>query len=207
MIDALLQLMAPVRCVYCKVPRTLFCKEHLAEAVPVFEDLNGLNGYFAHELDAPLLAALSAFKDRSMTALAPAFGKAIEPLISSELWQGADLVVIPPSTTKAYRSRGFVPVKLILRNSKNQVPVIQLRRARRILDQRGLNAQQRSANLSGAYRASALAGKRVLLFDDVMTTSSTLLEMRRAVEAAGGLVIGFCVLARRFQDSAIEEKI
>ena len=98
-------------------------------------------------------------------------------------------------------------MKLMLRNSKNKLPVVQLIRAKRVLDQRGLNAQQRSENLSGAYRANSLAGKKVLLFDDVLTTSSTLREMRRAVEAAGGEVNGFCVLARRFVDSAVQEKI
>lgn len=207
MIEAILQLLAPVRCVYCSTLKTLFCTDHLPATDPKFEDVGGLNGYFAHELDAPLMAALSAFKDRAMTALAPTLSKAIEPLTTLPLWQEAELIVVPPSTAKAYRSRGFIPVKLILRNSKNRLPLIQLKLSRRVRDQRGLTAQQRRKNLAGAYRASSVAGKRVLLFDDVLTTSATLWEMRRAVEAAGGEVIGFCVLARRFVDSAIQEKI
>ncbi len=207
MIDALLQILAPVSCVYCRTPKTLFCKEHFFASEPISEKVDDLSGYFAHELDAPLTAALSAFKDRSMTALAPVFAKELEQLIFLPLWQQADLVVIPPTTPKAYRSRGFVPVKFMLRNSKNKLPVIELIRAKRVLDQRRLNAQQRSENLSGAFRANSLAGKKVLLFDDVLTTSSTLREMRRAVEAAGGEVSGFCVLARRFVDSAVQEKI
>lgn len=207
MIEAILQLLAPVKCVYCGTPKTLFCSEHLPESDPVFEQVGGLEGYFAQELEAPLMAALSAFKDRSMTALAPSLAKSIEPLIASPLWQGAELVVIPPSTAKAYRSRGFVPVKLMLNNSKNRLPVRQLSLVKQVRDQRGLNALERSENLSGAYRASSLGGKKVLLFDDVLTTSSTLREMRRAVDVAGAEVVGFCVLARRFVDSAIQEKI
>ena len=207
MLNSLLQLIAPVKCVYCSTPKTLFCVDHLLDSASTPEEVGGLTGYFAHELDAPLMAALGAFKDRSMTALAPVLAKALGPLISSPIWQESELVAIPPSTSKAYRSRGFIPVKLLLQHSNSNLPVAQLIRARKVLDQRGLNAQQRSENLSGAYRANSLAGKKVLLFDDVLTTSSTLREMRRAVEAAGGQVTGFCVLARRFADSAAQEKI
>jgi len=207
MLNSLLQLIAPVKCVYCSNPKTLVCDEDLDDAVSFSEEVGGLKGHFAHELDAPLMAALSAFKDRSMTALAPVLAKALGPLISLSIWQESDLVAIPPSTIKAYRSRGFIPVKLLLQHSNSKLPVAQLLSAKKVLDQRGLNAQQRSENLSGAYRANSLQGKKVLLFDDVLTTSSTLREMRRAVEVAGGQVTGFCVLARRFADSAAQEKI
>lgn len=44
-------------------------------------------------------------------------------------------------------------------------------------------------------------GKSVLLFDDVMTTSATIQEMSRAVTQAGGVVTGFCVVARRLLES------
>jgi len=207
MIESILNLLAPVKCVYCSIPKTLFCRDHLLVSVPTLEEVGSLSGYFAHPLDAPLLAALSAYKDRSMTALAHPLARAIESLTATETWRAADLVVIPPSTPKAYRSRGFVPVKLMLRTSKNQLPVVQLQLKRRVKDQRGLDAEARRENLSGAYRSHNLAGKKVLLFDDVLTTSATLQEMQRAVFEAGGLVTGFCVLARRFADSAVGEKI
>jgi predicted amidophosphoribosyltransferase len=37
----------------------------------------------------------------------------------------------------------------------------------------------------------------VFLFDDVLTTGATMREMNRSVTAAGGKVIGACVLAQR----------
>ena len=207
MIESILNLLAPVKCVYCSIPKTLFCQDHLLASVPTLEEVGSMSGYIAHPLDAPLLAALSAYKDRSMTALSHPLARAIEPLIATESWRAADLVVIPPSTPKAYRSRGFVPVKLMLRTSKNQLPLVQLGLKRRVKDQRGLDAEARLENLSGAYRAPHMPGKKVLLFDDVLTTSATMQEMQRAVLEAGGVVTGFCVLARRFADSAAGEKI
>lgn len=206
MIEPILQFLAPVRCVYCGTAKTLFCGAHLPEKMPTPELIKGLSGYFAHELNAPLLTALGAFKDRSMTALAPALAGAIQSLIATQPWCDAELIVIPPSTAKAYRSRGFVPAKLVLRNSKNQLPVNQLKLVRKVQDQRGLSAQARTDNLSGAYSASGVVGKKVLLFDDVLTTSATLQEMQRAVLAAGAVVTGFCVLARRFPDLGNREK-
>lgn len=135
-----------------------------------------------------------------MTAIARILAEIIQPLIQTDLWATADLIAIPPSTPSAYRSRGFVPVKLLLAKSKQPKPVLSLRLARKIRDQRTLGAQERMVNLSGAFMAPALRGKKVLLFDDVLTSGATLWEMRRAIELAGGEVIGFCVIARRISD-------
>jgi predicted amidophosphoribosyltransferase len=95
----------------------------------------------------------------------------------------------------------------ILRHSKNSKPIIRLQLTRKIQDQRLLDARSRQENLLNAFRAKGVAGKKVVLFDDVLTTSSTLQEMRRAIELAGGQVTGFCVLARRFVDSNMELEI
>ncbi len=207
MIDFLLDLIAPVKCVFCSSPKTLLCESHILEPVAHEEKLDGITGFYATELDSAMLAALSAFKDRSMTALAPVFAKSIEPLVDSASWQGATRVAVPPSSPKAYRSRGFVPVKQILRHSKNSLPVVSLGLARKVKDQRELDARARQLNLRGAFRAPMLTGERVVLFDDVLTTSATIQEMRRAIEVAGGEVTGFCVLARRFVHSTQELEI
>lgn len=201
MINALLQLLAPVRCVYCSAPKTLLCESHRQSEPPRSDSLERLSGLYATELDPALLAAFSAFKDRSITALAPILAELVSPLLATELWGQAQVVVIPPSTAKAYRTRGFVPVRQILHHCKLQAPVVSLTLARKTMDQRKLTALQRSQNLDGAFRSPALSGKRVLLFDDVLTTGATIREMQRAVEFAGGEVLGFCVLARRFVDS------
>jgi predicted amidophosphoribosyltransferase len=74
----------------------------------------------------------------------------------------------------------------------------------RPLDQAGLSAEERRANLQGRFRAVATwAGTpdrvepptQVLLVDDVLTTGSTLREAQRALESAGLRPAGAVTLA------------
>ncbi|WP_274704671.1 phosphoribosyltransferase family protein, partial [Actinomadura geliboluensis] len=71
-----------------------------------------------------------------------------------------------------------------------------LRQRGRVADQAGLTARQRAANLQGAVEARAcVAGRRVVLVDDVVTTGSSLAEAARALRAAGAEVTGTATIA------------
>ena len=67
-------------------------------------------------------------------------------------------------------------------------------------DQVGLDAGERSDNLTGALAvpfggARLLTAGPVVLVDDLMTTGASLAEAARAVRAANGLVSGGAVIA------------
>jgi predicted amidophosphoribosyltransferase len=49
---------------------------------------------------------------------------------------------------------------------------------------------------------SRVAGRQVIIFDDVVTTGATILEASRAVTAAGGNVIGFLAFAETILKTA-----
>ncbi|AKR79057.1 MULTISPECIES: phosphoribosyltransferase family protein [Edwardsiella] len=70
-------------------------------------------------------------------------------------------------------------------------------RIRRTPPQQGLSAAQRRRNLRGAFAAHrALAGRRVLLVDDVITTGSTLSEISRLLIAQGVMSVETICLCR-----------
>ena len=75
-----------------------------------------------------------------------------------------------------------------------------LHRTRAGLSQHHLNRRQRQTNLIGAFQAFPMdkqgAHSSVWLVDDILTTGSTALAARQALEAAGHRVAGLICLGR-----------
>ncbi len=103
-----------------------------------------------------------------------------------------DLMTWVPVGPKRLRKRGYDQVELIARQTGKELGVTPVRCLRKIKDtppQSGLpDAARRRANVLGAYRAvdaQAIAGKRILLLDDVITTGATASECARVLLTAG----------------------
>ncbi|GAB4227564.1 MAG: ComF family protein [Methyloligellaceae bacterium] len=76
-----------------------------------------------------------------------------------------------------------------------------LLRIRRTASQVGLSARQRRRNVSGAFavpqaRRDAVAGRRIVLVDDVITTGATANACARALKRAGAQRVDVLALAR-----------
>lgn len=101
-----------------------------------------------------------------------------------------ELIVPVPIHWSRRCTRGFNQAELLC--ERLEVSPHALVRSRRTRPQVGLTEEERLQNLQGAFRASpTVAGKRVLLIDDVLTSGQTARECARALRAAGASEVGF----------------
>lgn len=107
-------------------------------------------------------------------------------------WKSANTVLtFVPADRLARRRRGFDHMALVAEELARQtgLPCARLLQKLPVADQRGLTRRERFANMGGSIRAAAQAtasaGKRVLLIDDVFTTGATLFAACDALHAAG----------------------
>jgi predicted amidophosphoribosyltransferase len=163
--------------------------------------------------DQLLRNLISAHKERQAWMLTPVLAEQLARA-TVELLRDAPpevpVYLVPvPSSPKAVRDRGrdataAITAAAVRRLKAGRVgrPVSMiklLRPVRRLADQSGLTAEQRHANLAGAYAVrSASIGSEpglVIIVDDLVTTGSSLTEAARAIRDAGLTVLGATVIA------------
>ena len=116
------------------------------------------------------------------------------------------LIVPVPLHIKRLRQRGFNQ-SLILAHAlakKWQIPVnfSLLKRHKFTLTQTGLNKTERKQNIEGAFEVSSkknIAGKNVILIDDVYTTGATINECAKTLTISGAQKVTVLTLARVLQ--------
>ena len=136
-----------------------------------------------------------ALKEEGRTDAARPLAARLRPALALALDGRPAPLVAPPGSHGRRVKRGYDPVDLLVRACGGRAahPVHRIRRS---VDQVGLDRIERRGNLDGAFRAvRSLVGEEVVLVDDVVTSGATLLEIRRAVEAAGGTVRAAAALA------------
>ena len=158
-------------------------------------------------LDGPLQDLIHRFKYGSKVHLSQALG-----LLTASTLQtfgvdaAADLILPVPLHRKRLRQRGYNQSQLLgeVLAKKWKVPleIGNLRRIRWTEPQTTLDARDRVSNVSGAFEvrdAGRLAGKRVLLVDDVLTTGSTIRACAETLREAGAAAVFAVTVARGVQ--------
>lgn len=200
-----LALLFPVACAGCAIQGAELCRpcRIRSEPRPRLLELEGVSPLvIAHEFSGPIAGIIRAVKQHGRTRLIPQLASSASASLSYGLRylrrgeQTRPLVLIPiPSSRRSRRQRGFILNERLLRGIGLRGDK-RLRLIRQTHDQRSLGRRDRARNLAGAMRADeSLAGREVILFDDVVTTGATLREARRAVTAAGGVVVLFIAVA------------
>jgi len=188
LLDALAVLF-PVDCAGCGAPDRSVCAACAASlSGPVIESRTpgGLPVRSALRYEGTTRKLLLALKEENRTDVARTLRRSLTPLLDPAL----TLVAVPPSR-QAWNRRGYDPVRLLLPTSVRALEV-----ARQTSVQKSLTEAERARNRAGSLRATgSLAGRRLAVADDIMTTGSTLDEAARAIRAAGGEVVEAVTLA------------
>ena len=116
-------------------------------------------------------------------------------LIDREGRRQAVVAMPVPLHPDRLRERGFNQSELLFREplAALEIPLQSaLVRCRATTPQFGLTAAERSRNLQGAFALAddgEIAGKKVIIVDDIMTTGTTLLECARVLKSAGAVSV------------------
>ena len=200
----LLELLFPAHCAACRRHGAWLCDACLAD-VPGQGQLQlvpwphlaagGLMGVYSLSPHAhPLREAVHALKYGGVRVLAPPLAALLaEGLAECPLW--VDTLVPVPLHIARIRQRGYNQSELLARALGDECALAvscgDLVRHRPTRSQVGLSADQRQANVDGAFacRPDAFAGERVLLIDDVLTTGATLTACATALRGAGAVEV------------------
>jgi ComF family protein len=162
------------------------------------------------EHDGVLRLAIVAWKEEGRACLLRPLAHLLASSVVEVVGASArPVVLVPVPTTRRSRlARGADVVDQLARQAAvllrstgvDATSRPALRVARHTADQAGLDARARARNLAGAFalRSSAgLAGRDVLVVDDIVTTGATLREAVRALAAGGQPPLGAATIAHR----------
>jgi ComF family protein len=164
----------------------------------------------------PLRSLIHLLKYKGMRPIAYRLGGLLAETLDCLVGAGANsdpspmLVVPVPLHAAKRRTRGYnhamlLAQALVREASRRQLPwelqlaPHMLERRRATASQAGLTPRQRRQNLRGAFfvpRASQLAGRQILLIDDVYTTGATARACSRVLMNAGAASVRVATVAR-----------
>ena len=159
-----------------------------------------------------LLTAIHRFKYHGRTGIGKVLGKIMADFAAG-MWdiKAFDRILPVPLHRKRLRERGFNQAVILASglSKRFNVPLdfTTLRREVFTPPQVGLSREERSTNVHGAFTVThpeRIAGRRVLLLDDVYTTGSTLTECARVLIRAKAEVVAVLTLARAVYDPGRE---
>jgi competence protein ComFC len=203
--NRLASLLYPSKCSLCDIlgeePLCSVCRDSFTARAPLITraygptDLSYWGSIFAYEGRAA--QAVQRLKYNRSTALARPLSALLHQTAEAAALLDVDMVVPVPIHWSRRCMRGFNQSELLCETMpKDLLRLDMLRRVRATRPQVGLSTEERLANLRGAFKArSDVAGKTVLLIDDVLTSGQTGRECAAALRSEGAAEVGILAFA------------
>ena len=216
MLERLLILLFPPKCVHCGKlltrEETDLCTQ-CRENAPIFEKSKFRISFVAD------WTAVWYYKDNVRNGIlrfkfckrrnyADAYGRYLAMKLVADHKTNFDVLTWVTTGRQRKRKRGYDQAELIARAVARELgvdAVRALKKIRKTPPQSSLaTAAQRRANILGAYKATKpdlVAGKRILVLDDIITTGATASECAKTLLTAGAKEILFAAVAVASHDT------
>ena len=208
-------LLLPVCCAACGQPGAALCPACRRQAVlpaPFMRTLSdGLLVRAATRYEGVVRACVLECKRTGSEQLQSVLAELAASCLQLQLAADCStepLTVIPVHSGKQTRGRAGTDLGAALarraaaitrRRTRHPVRVVDLLEVvRRAMSQKSLDRRERQNNVAGSMRARSRRRpnpRRIVLFDDVVTTGSTLMEARRALAEAGYVITAAITIA------------
>jgi len=157
--------------------------------------------------------AVQGLKYREKQNFARPLARVMAYAYEHKLQEPVDVITFVPTNRATLRERGYNQAELLARELSKMLdkPCLpMLEKTRETKPMHDLRPEARRANVLGAYRlcceASQVAGKRILVADDILTTGATLSECSRTLKMAGAdKVFCLCAAAARKTSENLEK--
>ena len=174
-------------------------EQHFAGKVPI----ERATAYFFYEKGSPYSSILHDIKYHHQPRMGLWLAaRAVTDMASSRFFDGIDVVTVVPLHRSKLAHRGYNQSEYLARGIAEalHVPLIEaLKAVRPHSTQTHKGAMERWQNIQGNYalkkNAERLAGKHILLVDDVITTGSTLTVCAAALKTIPGTIVSLFTLA------------
>lgn len=209
----LLDLFYPPKCVFCRKllagRETDLCTK-CKTSLPLMLSSVKRGEFFdccwaAYPYEDPIAASIRRFKFQGMEHYAPAYGRQLAMFLLRNQVE-FDLLTWVPISRRRRKQRGYDQSQLLAEATAQALGVACVRTLEKVVDNSPQSLQTsmeaRQGNVRGAYRVcdpAAVAGKRVLLIDDVITTGATLGECSAMLRISGAVRVEAATLAAAMQ--------
>lgn len=212
--SALLELLFPSRCMICRKPLPVGkktccdgCREELLRQECMLEGKCFSCCAVSLRYEDGVRESILRFKFRGQSGYATEFGRILAGTVDRTLSGRYDLITWIPVSPQRLKKRGYDQAMLLAMAAALELGDVAVETLKKPVDnpaQSGLTEAQRRDNVRGAYTVpdrELVAGKRILLIDDVVTTGATLEEASRVLLEAGAKEVLAAALAHPTEEN------